>query len=426
MIPAQQFSHKLYDYYNDFQWHIKKITGTFNVATVWDFAMPEQPGVLVAVIDDGFDYHEDIDPERIQWGYDFANFDPDPRPNDTAFHGQACAGIIAASHTVDSLEGLQPSSGVISMNPSARIVSVGVKPDCMCIPPASKYADAINYAWSSAGADIISCSMGFPTNSVITDALEAATTYGRQGQGCPAIFAAGNEDKLVLSTRYPARLPFCFAVGAVDADDYRFTWSCFDSTLDLVAPSGEYKGYMGDVWSLDQMEWWKGGNNRDIANCPSPEENDVDYFCHFGGTSAACPMVAGIASLLLGRDPDLTVAQIYEILRRSASPVPHAPAIPSDEYGFGRADAFRALLSISRGDVNNDGNFDNFMEGPDIADLTSLIGFLFYGNPAPFPSELLGDSNCTGKVNVADCTYLVDYLFRGGPLPVKPCFVYSE
>ncbi|MGK5683432.1 S8 family serine peptidase [Actinoplanes sp. URMC 104] len=44
----------------------------------------------------------------------------------------------------------------------------------------------------------------------------------------------------------------------------------------------------------------------------------ADYRNDFGGTSAAAPLAAGVAALLLSADPDLTEAQVRTILRRTA------------------------------------------------------------------------------------------------------------
>jgi len=66
-----------------------------------------------------------------------------------------------------------------------------------------------------------------------------------------------------------------------------------------------------------------------------------------------------------------------------------------------------------RGDVNYD------LSGPNVADLTYLVDYLFRGGPPP-PCPEEGDVNGDGNTNVADLTYLVDYLFRGGP-PPPPC-----
>ncbi len=62
-----------------------------------------------------------------------------------------------------------------------------------------------------------------------------------------------------------------------------------------------------------------------------------------------------------------------------------------------------------RGDVN-------YEMGLNVADLSWLVDYLFFGGPAPScPEE--GDVDGSGAINVADITYLVDYLFFLGPAP---------
>ena len=52
-----------------------------------------------------------------------------------------------------------------------------------------------------------------------------------------------------------------------------------------------------------------------------------------------------------------------------------------------------------------------------VADLTYLVEYLFFGGPAP-PCPEEGDVDGSGAINVVDLTYLVDYLFFNGPPPV--------
>jgi hypothetical protein len=66
-----------------------------------------------------------------------------------------------------------------------------------------------------------------------------------------------------------------------------------------------------------------------------------------------------------------------------------------------------------RGNVNGDAGDD-----VNVADLTSLVDYLFRGGPTP---DCQKEANVNGdageQINVADLTYLVDFLFRGGPQP---------
>ena len=119
-IRPIKYQYKLYDYYSDYQDHTKKVIGEFNQASVWDFYGLSN-SVKVAVIDDGVVEHEDLPSERILSGYDFADNDSDPRPGPEQAHGMGCAGIIAATHTTDSIFGMVPgipstSSGIFSLN----------------------------------------------------------------------------------------------------------------------------------------------------------------------------------------------------------------------------------------------------------------------------------------------------------------------
>jgi len=44
------------------------------------------------------------------------------------------------------------------------------------------------------------------------------------------------------------------------------------------------------------------------------------------GTSGACPQAAGLAALLLGKDPGLTRQQLFDIIRKSTTSLPHSAA----------------------------------------------------------------------------------------------------
>lgn len=385
--------------------------------------------IIVAVIDDGVTSHEDLPENRLLPGIDFANNDNDPAPGEFTAHGMACAGIIAASHTTDSVAGLSSASGMISLNPKVFIrpikifndngTSSGMKP--------SGLAAAITYAWSS-GAEILSNSWayyrGCPQTGglfdVLNEAIEEATVLGRGGLGSVVTFASGNGYPAQPTVLYPGCLPAALSVGAIQLSDLLWNYTSRGVELDIVAPSGNGSGF-GNVWSLDQMNN-SGWNPSLMSDCP-PSSNDPNYDCRFGGTSGAAPIVAGVASLVLAKNPTLTSQDVYDILRNSA--VTHLDwgtiTPPNDEYGYGRVDAFRAVLSISRGDINNDGQSFS-----DLSDLIYLVNYLMLGGPDPFPSVLLADVNCDGQVDLSDLNYLVDHQIFGGPPPVNPCFKFGD
>lgn len=425
--PGQQMQPQgyiLYDFYNMEQWEMKKVIGTFNQATVWDFAHVNR-NVLVAVADDGVESHEDLDSIRVDLGYDFADLDTIATPSPWSFHGMGVAGIIGAKHTTNpNQQGLQ-STGMVSMNPHARIIPLKMTWDDGSIinyyqlPNVFTWAyqhgaAVINYSWS-AGNPFIDWP---PLDSAISNAFH----NGRGGKGTPVLCASGDYalGGPLGYIDYPANLPFCLSVGSVDAYDQRFPWSMYGDSLGVVAPSGD-TSFAGDFFTLDRMgalglnpnitQYW---GTQIVWDCKALKDtgNNTNYDCKYGGTSASTAVVSGVASLLISKDTNLTAPQIYKIIDSSAVP------LGSGDTGHGRVDAFRAVLSISHGDVNNDGFID-------LGDLSALVGYLS-GHFVPFPSVKLGDWNCDGFVNLSDLSAIVSYL-NGDPgshPPKNPCFVF--
>lgn len=105
--------------------------------------------------------------------------------------------------------------------------------------------------------------------------------------GIPVIVAAGNEGDNACNYS-PARVPSALTVGASDPGDFRPGFSNFGSCVDLYAP-GVY------VMSLS--------NTSDTATTV------------LSGTSMATPLVAGLAALMLGDNPDYTPAEISSLLK---------------------------------------------------------------------------------------------------------------
>lgn len=427
-------SYKLYDHYHDYQSHIKRVIGSFNDRSVWDFAGLTE-SVTVAVIDDKIEAHEDLPASRLLPRVSFPAQQPAKvLPSGVFWHGMACAGLIAASHTTDSAAGVSESTGMISLNPRVRILPLTIFGTSNTSGPFSDdIASAITYAYQH-DADIISCSWSYSfniadsndysvqfdvINTAISNAHRKGRVHGTDTLGCTIFFASGNDSTDVVA--YPARLPSCLAVGATHADNdtVRWEYSQYGPELDLVAPSGAIGLGVGDVFTLDPTGS-TGMNDvglHTLVECGiSP--NNVNYLCSFGGTSTACPIAAGVASLLLSKDPTLRTDDwwgIENILMQSAVH-PGPGGDPLNQLGRGRVDAFRAVLSISHGDANNDGALD-------INDLFAIIDYVTLSVPL-FPSALLGDCDCEGNVDLTDIFWMIDYVSNTGPAPVKPCFEF--
>ena len=254
------------------------------------------------------------------------------------------------------------------------------------------------YRWPlHAHVNVVSLSIGFffPIPEV-TQAIQDG-----YAQGIVYAQAAGNDSSVVA---YPGWLPEVLAVGATGERDSIRGYSNRGPELDAVAPSDslptvDVSSYIG---YSPQLSTCRGNDN---------------YFCHFGGTSAAAPQVAAVAALVLSRKPGLitptsTPEPVYEVLRHSSEDQINANDPPGfdNTYGWGRLNANKALLAVSHGDANNDGSIN-------ITDMVFIVNYIFrHGNP-PWPNRLLADANCDCAVNISDAYFLNAYIFAHGPAP---------
>jgi subtilisin family serine protease len=124
------------------------------------------------------------------------------------------------------------------------------------------------------------------------------------------------------------------AVGVSNHND-EIGGSGFGDCMDVVAPSKPRHRSTIGVATTDRRGL--AGHSAD------------DYFLGFGGTSAAAPLVAGIAGLLLSLNPDLTRDELERILEHTAEKIdPAAAGYDTEGFsrtaGHGRVNAARALV----------------------------------------------------------------------------------
>ena len=305
-----------------------------NAPDAWDIETGK-PDVVVAIIDSGVDYtHPDlaaniwsnmdeipgnsidddgngfVDDAR---GWDFVNNDNDPI--DELCHGTLCAGV----------------AGAVSNN---SIWGAGVAWNCKIMPVQvlnemgqgylADIAMGIRYAADNS-ADVISLSLGGSSSSVMRDAVDYA-----YGKGVFLCAAAGNSN--TSKKFYPAAYDNVTAVAMTNQNDSRVTpengggpgfGSNYGDWVDIAAPGfliystmPSYHVFMND-YGLDQ------------------------YFDCSSGTSFSSPMVAGVAALLLSKNPLPSPDEVKEILCGNVDPY------NSTEYiGTGRLNAHKALVAL--------------------------------------------------------------------------------
>ncbi|MBS3965867.1 MAG: S8 family serine peptidase [Truepera sp.] len=275
--------------------------------------------VTIAIIDTGvYTRHQDL-AGRLLPGCDFGDRDNDPNPgNVTNTHGTHVAGIAAA--TGDNGVGV---AGVAYRG--VRILPVKVSRSDGRIET-SDVAHAIRWAaglpvsgvnTNPHPAQIINISLGHSgTNPV----LDSAVADARRA-GAIVVAAAGNSS-LSNAIYAPANAPGALAVGSVNNDRRRSSFSNYHTTgrtVDLMAPGGVGPGPL-PVSVLSTIP----GNQ----------------YGHMSGTSMAAPFVAGVAALIWSREPDLTADQVIKRLEGTAY---FGSRMNRAEYGAGIVCADAAL-----------------------------------------------------------------------------------
>lgn len=266
-------------------------------------------GVKVAVIDTGVAANERLG--EVTDGGDLV--DGTSALLDCDGHGTLVAGIVAGRPGADGFAGVAPGAEVLSIRQTAGEVG-----------NLETLAQAIDIAIEQ-GARVINISLTScaPPTSVPHGALEVTGAVLRaEAAGAVVVAAAGNTGGACEATSvvWPAVLPEVLAVSAVEFDDagqpVPASYAMVGRWVDVSAPGGPILG--PDPRSphglIDRHVVGSGDNAR-----AQP----------IAGTSFATPTVSGTAALILSRQPELTPAQVREIIVNSASPI-------SSGLGLGR------------------------------------------------------------------------------------------
>jgi len=281
----------------------------FDLPKAWEFTQGE--GVVIAVIDTGCDLdHPDLKANLIP-GYNFIK--PGTPPEDDNGHGTHVTGTLVAENNTIGMVGVCPKAKVMPL----KALDQDGNGNMLNIAKAIRYA-------ANNGADFISMSLGAP---IPVGEVRKAIKYAL-GKGVITFVAAGNVGN-TKEVFYPAAYPETIAVGAVDLELHRASFSNTGKNLDFMAPGV-------DIYSTVPDDW----------------------YAKMSGTSMAQPFVCGVAALVKsyvvvhGKRPDIelkTAIDYRRLLMENTIPVNNGNYDDPKFYqGFGIIDPRKFMESIKR------------------------------------------------------------------------------
>ncbi len=381
-----------------YQWHLEN-TGTpmqynglpgadIDINNAWTISKGDS--IVVSIMDSGVDT---LHPEfngRLLPGFDaFAtdsiNTNGHPFLNYSQnAHGTACAGIVGAEQ--DNSIGISGVAPNVLLVPVRIFFYITLGSDIVPFTNMNALITGSAYSWNTMEADVMSCSAGLSPEyinlltidtTICNEELRLAYSQGRNTKGCVMLFSAGNDN--INQVLWPGNMKESIAVGASDMCDTRKrpndcsgeNWwgSSYGNNLDLVAPGVK------------------------IATCDISGElgyTTNDYSLTFNGTSAACPIAAGVASLLLSENQTLTSDEVKHLLNITSEKVSNYTydsigihGTWNEEVGHGRINAHLALSQAFNASISNSDH---------------SAPFTVYPNPAKQSISILGITNPTSFV----------------------------
>lgn len=274
----------------------------FDLPAVWSKSKGE--GVRVAVLDTGVDLdHPDLSKNLLP-GINFVNHGKPPQDDNQ--HGTHVAGIIAAENN---------AIGMVGVAPEAKIIPVKVL-DKRGAGNLVNVAKGIRWAADEGKADLICMSLGSP--NPVQEVRKAIQHASSKGVVC--FVAAGNSGR-TKNLFYPAEYPETVAIGSIDENLGRSSFSNTGENLDFMAPGGKILSTVPDNW-----------------------------YAVLSGTSMAAPFATGLAALVLSH------------MRKKGSAVPRS----SDDY-------IRIFKSHTMPITNSDLKDKKFYQGFGIVDPKKLL-----------------------------------------------------
>ena len=400
------------------QWHLNNtgqqggtLGADVNAPAAWLLGAEGQD-VLIGMFDDACDVdHPDLVGNYTGIGHDLTvpstsdEFE-NPRPKILADnHGTAVMGLAVARGNTIGVRGVAHLSQFTVSRGLGQLLSDSQLANAYLFARQQDVDVHIN-SWGLGG--------GAPIPAILEDAIETAFIEGRDldgdggdpPRGMVIVFASGNgidrdgdgipdndgAGALLSPGDEIATLPSVFGVGASNDRDLIASYSNFGTTIDVLAPGGGDFSGITTTDVRDDAGFVDAGFNVGGVHIDGPPEFDVSgsYSGLFSGTSAACPIAAGVAALTLSINSQLTATDVYRILEHTAAKVSptdadyHGVTNRSLRYGYGRIDAEAAVKAAQDSIVNGGRSWPGRPAGVVISAETGQLQWFQNGDPLEF------------------------------------------
>ena len=301
-------------------------------------------GVTVAVLDTGINsLHQDLSGKVVQnvrladvQSVPVAGFvnplDVEGIPNTDllAGHGTFVSGIIAGS-------GASSGGKYAGVAPGAKLL--GLSAGDVDLTHVLSGFDYLLDKGPAYNVKVVNCSFSANTVYDVNDPVNIATRM-LTDRGVNVVFSAGNTGPGNGTLNPYAQAPWVVSVGATDQNGVLAPFSSrgdFGKASPTIVAPGVNIASIRNLVTTTSV----GGLATDTSRLAATE---LPYYTTASGTSFSAPQVAGAIALMLETNPNLTPADIKDILARTATPLPR---YYSHEDGAGLLDTYAAVLEAS-------------------------------------------------------------------------------
>jgi serine protease AprX len=304
--------------------------------------------ITVAVLDTGIDgMHPDLagrvvkniklaDTLGVGVGFNYP-LDLPSLPNTDLLlgHGSFVAGVIGGSGSASNgkYRGVAPNANLVGLSAGDLTLLFVL--------------DGFDYLLANGSAlnvRVVNCSFSANTVFDVNDPVNIATRM-LTNNGINVVFSAGNSGPGQHTLNPYAVAPWVVSVGATDTQGKLASFSSrgdYASALfhpTIVAPGVNVVSVRGSgVLNVTGAEGLINGDLKRLST------GELPFYTTASGTSFSAPQVAGTIALMLEANPNLTPANVRDILQRTATPL---PPYYEHEVGAGMLNAHAAVLQAA-------------------------------------------------------------------------------